>query len=219
MTFLILTTFQIFVRFVKYLQLQMAANDQKLEEERKLKETEAQWLKEETKLRKQEEEWMTKEKLRKMEHAKRVRDASVKLKTKKQAKEREEEQALERKILEKHMKDSKSQAQEDAQKKSDLREESLRFMSYVAQNRKDEKDRENGLEEMIHEEVEQQWKKKAAKYKLEREARKKLLENVLENRQQQMVEKSKRDCILVHVWKFHCFRVFGYPGGTQARVI
>ena len=192
MAFLILTIlFQTFIRFVQYLQLQMAANDQKLEEEKKLKETEAQWLEEETKLRKQEEEWMTKEKLRKMEHAKRVRDASVNLKMKKQAKEREEEQALERQILEKHLEDSRNQAQEDTQRKNDLREENLRFMAYVAQNRKDEKDRENGLEEMIHNEVEQQWRKKAAKYKLEREARKKLLENVLENRQQQMVEKSK----------------------------
>lgn len=190
--FLILTIlFQIFIRFVKYLQLQMAANDQKVEEEKKLKETEAEWLKEETKLRKQEEEWMTKEKLRKMDHAKRVRDASVKLKMKKQMKERGEEQALERKILEKNLEDSRNQAQEDAQRKTDLREENLRFMAYVAQNRKDEKDRENGLEEMIHDEVEQQWRKKAATYKLEREARKKLLENVLENRQQQMVEKSK----------------------------
>ena len=155
--FLILTIlFQIFIRFVKYLQLQMAANDQKVEEEKKLKETEAEWLKEETKLRKQEEEWMTKEKLRKMDHAKRVRDASVKLKMKKQMKERGEEQALERKILEKNLEDSRNQAQEDAQRKTDLREENLRFMAYVAQNRKDEKDRENGLEEMIHDEVEEE---------------------------------------------------------------
>ena len=156
-----------------------------------MKDLEAEWLKEETRLRKEEEEWARKEKLRRQEHAKRVRDASIKLKEKKQAKERNEELALEHQLLQKLLEDTRNQEKADVQRKSDLREENLRFMAYVAKNRKDEQEREKKLEEMICEEVEVKWQKDLAKYRLEREARKKLLENVLDTRRQQIEEKSK----------------------------
>ena len=169
----------------------MTSNAQKAEEEKKLKDLEAEWLKEETRLRKEEEEWMKKEKLKRQEHAKRVRDASIKLKQKKEVKERNEELALEHQLLEKLLEDTRNQEKADVQRKSDLREENLRFMAYVAKNRKVEQEREKKLEEMIHEEVEVKWQKDLAKYRLEREARKKLLESVLDTRQQQIGEKSK----------------------------
>ena len=169
----------------------MASNSQKAEEEKKLKDLEAEWLKEETRLRKQEEEWMRKEKLKRQEHAKRVRDASIKLKEKKKTKERNEELALEHQLLQKLLEDTRNQEMADVQRKSDLREENLRFMAYVAKNRKDEQEREKKLEEMIQEEVEVKWQKDLAKYRAEKEARKKLLENVLDTRQQQIGEKSK----------------------------
>lgn len=175
----------------KVLQLQIAANKQKLEEEKKLKEMEAEWLKETIRLRKEEEEWMNKEKIRKQEHARRVCDASIKLKMKKEAKEKEEEMALESQILEKMLEDTRNQEKEDVKRKAELREENLRFMAYVAKNRKDESDGEKNLEKMINEEVEEQWKKTAAKYKFEREARRKLLENVLDDRKRQMEVKSE----------------------------
>jgi flagellar biosynthesis GTPase FlhF len=169
----------------------MTSNAQKAEEEKKLKDLEAEWLKEETRLRKEEEEWMKKEKLKRQEHAKRVRDASIKLKQKKEVKERNEELALEHQLLEKLLEDTRNQEKADVQRKSDLREENLRFMAYVAKNRKVEQEREKKLEEMIHEEVEVKWQKDLAKYRLEREARKKLLGSVLDTRRQQIGEKSK----------------------------
>ena len=178
---------------LKVLQLQMTSNAQKVEEEKKLKELEAEWLKEETRLRKEEEKWMKKEKLRRQEHAKRVRDASIKLKQKKEAKERNEELALEHELLEKLLEDTRKQEKADVQRKSDLREENLRFMAYVAKNRKDEQEREKKLEELIHEEVEVKWQKDLAKYRLEREARKKLLESVLDTRRQQIGEKNEKN--------------------------
>lgn len=156
-----------------------------------MKELEAEWLKEETRLRQEEEAWMRKEKLRRQEHAKRVRDASIKLKQQKETKERNEEMALENQLLEKLLEDTRNQEKADVQRKSDLREENLRFMAYVAQNRKDEQEREKKLEEMINEEVEVKWQKDLAKYRLEREARKMLLENVLDTRRQQIELKSK----------------------------
>jgi hypothetical protein len=176
---------------LQVLQLQITSNTQKVEEEKKLKDLEAEWLKEETRMRKEEEEWMKKEKLKRQEHAKRVRDASVKLKQKKQEKERNEELALEHQLLQKLLEDTRNREQADVQRKSDLREENLRFMAYVSQNRKDEQVKEKKLEELIHEEVEVKWQKDLAKYRLEREARKKLLQTVLDTRREQIGEKSK----------------------------
>lgn len=156
-----------------------------------MKELEAEWLKEESRLRKEEDEWSRKEKLKRQEHAKRVRDASIKLKKKKDTKERNEEVALEHQLLQKMLEETRKQEQADVQRKSDLREENLRFMAYVAQNRKNEQEREKKLEEMIQEEVEVKWQKDLAKYRLEKEARKKLLHNVLDTRRQQIDMKSK----------------------------
>ena len=78
-----------------------------------------------------------------------------------------------------------------------MREENLRFMKYCAMNRNEEEEREKELERVVNEEVEKKWAQTMHQYKLEREARKKLLANVMETRQQQIEDRSKtcyRNC-------------------------
>lgn len=72
-----------------------------------------------------------------------------------------------------------------------MREENLRFMKYCAMNRKEEEDREADLERMVNEEVEKKWAHTIQQYKLEREARKQLLANVMTTRQEQIEQRSK----------------------------
>lgn len=66
------------------LQLQTAASAEAKEQERKLKELEAQWLKEEAEIRAKEEEMLKQEQLRKQNAAKRAREISVRLKNEKE---------------------------------------------------------------------------------------------------------------------------------------
>ena len=66
------------------LQLQIAACQQQQEDEKKLKEVEAEWLKEEARLRKEEEKWLHEVKLRKQKVARRSRDVSIRLKNEKE---------------------------------------------------------------------------------------------------------------------------------------
>ena len=66
------------------LQLQIAACQQQQEDEKKLKEVEAEWLKEEARLRKEEEKWLHEVKLRKQKAARRSRDVSIRLKNEKE---------------------------------------------------------------------------------------------------------------------------------------
>lgn len=72
-----------------------------------------------------------------------------------------------------------------------MREENLRFMQYCAYNRKEEADREKELERVVNEEVEKKWAQTMQQYKLERDARQKLLANVMESRKQQIGVQSK----------------------------
>ena len=72
-----------------------------------------------------------------------------------------------------------------------MREENLRFMKYCEMNRKEEEDREKDLERIVNEEVEKKWAHTMEQYKLEREARKQLLANVMKTRQEQIEERSK----------------------------
>lgn len=72
-----------------------------------------------------------------------------------------------------------------------MREENLRFMQYCAMNRKEEQERERELERLVNEEVEKKWAHTMKQYKLERDARQKLLGNVMKTRHEQIEERSK----------------------------
>lgn len=176
---------------LKVLQVQIAACEKQREDEEKLKEMEAQWLKEEAKLREEEEKWLQEEKLRKQKAAKRSREVSIRLKKEKEAKEKQEELALDMKILEKLLDDTRNEVKEETQRKREMREENLRFMQYCAMNRKEDEEREKELERIVNEEVEKKWAQTIKQYKMERDARQKLLANVMKSREQQIEERKR----------------------------
>jgi len=72
-----------------------------------------------------------------------------------------------------------------------MREENLRFMQYCAMNRKEEEEREKELERLVNDEVEKKWAQTIKQYQFEKDARKKLLANVMKTREQQIEERSK----------------------------
>lgn len=176
---------------LKVLQVQIAACEKQREDEEKLKEMEAQWLKEEAKLREEEEKWLQEEKLHKQKAAKRSREVSIRLKKEKEAKEKQEELALDMKILEKLLDDTRNEVKEETQRKREMREENLRFMQYCAMNRKEDEEREKELERIVNEEVEKKWAQTIKQYKMERDARQKLLANVMKSREQQIEERKR----------------------------
>ncbi|KAJ7385297.1 Cilia- and flagella-associated protein 53 [Desmophyllum pertusum] len=177
---------------LKVLQTQIASCEKQREDETKLKEMEADWLKEEARLREEEEKWLQEEKLRKQKAAKKSRQVSIRLKKEKEAKEKQEELAMDMKILEKLLDDTRNEVKEETQRKREMREENLRFMQYCAYNRKEEADKEKELERVVNEEVEKKWAQTMQQYKLERDARQKLLANVMESRKQQIGVQKRR---------------------------
>lgn len=75
----------------------------------------------------------------------------------------------------------------------ELREEDRRYREYLHQLMEEEKRKEQELENLIHAEVERMWQKRLDAWQRERDARKKLMRDVLEIRAQQVQERCKFD--------------------------
>lgn len=108
---------------------------------------------------------------------------------KKKAKAEQEELAFDLKMLEQLLEESRNEAMEQMQRKKELREEDRRYREHLKQLYEEERIRERELEQLIQQEVERMWQKRLAAWKLEREARKKLLQDVLSVRAQQVQDR------------------------------
>ncbi|XP_071794477.1 cilia- and flagella-associated protein 53-like [Asterias amurensis] len=175
------------------LQKQKAALEAKRLEAKRLKEEEGRLLKEERELRKMEEQRAYQEKLAKQEQAREDIAMNIRLKTRRKAKEMQEELALDMNILEKLLSDSRNEAQEIAQRKKELREEDQRYRAYLKQQACDDEEHDREIDELVNAEVKRQWQKRLDEWARQREARKRLMDNVLAVRRQQVEEKLARN--------------------------
>ena len=66
-----------------------------------------------------------------------------------------------------------------------------RYQEYLAEQAKEEERKERELDALVNSDVEKQWGKRLEQWRKEREARKKLMQDVLEYRKRQIEEKSE----------------------------
>lgn len=177
------------------LRKQMAALEAAKEEKVRLKEEEAQLLREQNALRAAEEQRKLEEKYRKQRETRERLDFSLQLKMKKKAKEEQEELAFDLKMLEQLLEESRNEAMEQMQRKKELREEDRRYRENLHRLMEEEKIRERELENLIQAEVEKMWQKRLAAWQTEREARKKLMQDVLAIRAQQVQERLRDNIV------------------------
>ena len=71
----------------------------------------------------------------------------------------------------------------------ELREDDRRYRAYLEQLQQEEALRERELERLCDAEVEKMWEKKVKQWKLEKEARRKLLQDVMASRRIQLQDK------------------------------
>ena len=88
----------------------------------------------------------------------------------------------------------------------ELREEDRRYRAYLQQLQEEEAQREQELERLCDAEVEKMWEKKVKQWKLEKEARRKLLQDVMASRRVQLQDK----CARSFVFRFYIFILFLY---------
>lgn len=93
-----------------------------------------------------------------------------------------------------------------------MREEDRRYREYLRQLKEEEKAKEVELERLIHEEVEKMWQKRLNQWRLEREARKKLLAEVLHGRAIQLQDRCK---LILHDILFGILMYYYYMQSRQ----
>lgn len=73
----------------------------------------------------------------------------------------------------------------------ELLKEQQTYLAHLAQQLEEEKQREKEVDKLLDEEIAKVWAKKAEQMRLEKEARKQLLKDVLDTRELQVEEKGK----------------------------
>jgi len=116
----------------------------------------------------------------------------IRLKARRQAKELQGELAIDMKILENLLKETKNEAEEAVKRKGELHNEAQAYMRYLDEQVQKEKEAEKVLESLINDEVEKQWQKRFQQWQLEKEARRKMTEEMVVIRQQQISEKLQK---------------------------
>ncbi|KAM3937562.1 cilia- and flagella-associated protein 53 [Leptodactylus fuscus] len=178
---------------VDVLQAQTAAAEAQRMEEKRLKEEEAHLLVEQRKLMKLEDERALREKQQKQSQVRNMLNLSVRLKMKRLAQEQQEELALDMKIMEQIMQDSHDDTQEKRLRKLELQREQQIYRQYLAQQLEEEKRQEREMDKLIEAELEKSWAKRAEQLRLEKEARNRLMKDVMETRRLQIQEKLERN--------------------------
>jgi len=171
------------------LRKQMAALDTQKEDAKRLKEEELALMREQAALRQMEERAAAEEKRRRQQETRDMLDLSLKMKMRKKAKEEQEQLAFDLKMLEQLLEDSRNEAKEQLQRKIELREEDRRYREYLARLVAEEKAKERELEHLIQQEVEAAWQKRIEQWRTERIIRKKLLQEVIAGRNQQVQDR------------------------------
>nr|XP_003406348.1 cilia- and flagella-associated protein 53 [Loxodonta africana] len=103
-----------------------------------------------------------------------------------------EEQDLNMKLVQRALQDLQEEADKKKQKREDMVREQKIYNEYVAQRHQEEKDQEKELDKILEEEKEKKLAEKDRQLKLEKEARKQLVNEVMCTRKLQVQEKLQR---------------------------
>ncbi|XP_040840937.1 cilia- and flagella-associated protein 53 [Ochotona curzoniae] len=103
-----------------------------------------------------------------------------------------EQQDLDEKLIHRALQDLQQEAEKKQQKKAETMREQKIYLTYLAQQRKEDKAQEKELDRMLEEEAKKQLAQRDRQLRLEKEARKQLLQEVMCTRKLQLQEKLQR---------------------------
>ncbi|KAI5622478.1 cilia- and flagella-associated protein 53, partial [Silurus asotus] len=176
-----------------FLHSQMEAAEQHRLQEKQLKNEEAQLLRNQREIMHLEEQRENRLKLQNQKKRRRQLDTSLRLKMKRLAREQQEDLELDMSILEQLLAQTDNEKKEEALRKLELREEQLRYRQYLAQQLKEQKQQEAEMEQMIEADLQQTCNRRAEENRLVKEARDRLMKDVLDTRHLQIQEKLQRN--------------------------
>uniref|UniRef100_A0AAY4C119 Cilia- and flagella-associated protein 53 n=1 Tax=Denticeps clupeoides TaxID=299321 RepID=A0AAY4C119_9TELE len=176
-----------------FLRMQVEAAEQQRMQAKQLKEEEAQILQEQREMRCLEEQRGHQQKLQNQENQRRMLDRSLRLKLKRLAHEQQDELALDMSILEQLLSEDSDEKRGEAERRNERREEQSRYRQYLAQQLEQQRREEAEAEQLMESELQQAWARRAEQARLEKEARDRLMKDVLDTRRLQIQEKLDRN--------------------------
>ncbi|XP_026794611.3 cilia- and flagella-associated protein 53 [Pangasianodon hypophthalmus] len=176
-----------------FLRIQIEAAEQQRLQAKQLQDEEAQLLRDQREMMRLEEQREHRRKLQNQESRRRQLDTSLRLKMKRLAQEQQEELALDMSILEHLLTQAKDDKKEEALRKLELRDEQQRYRQYLAEQLEEQRRHEAETEQLIEAELQQTWKRRAEQNRLVKEARDRLMKDVLDTQRFQIQEKLERN--------------------------
>ncbi|KAJ0012794.1 hypothetical protein NQD34_017128, partial [Periophthalmus magnuspinnatus] len=172
-----------------HLRAQIDAAEQQKQQAKVLKEEEAQLLQEHIEMVKLQEQREKHQKLKAQQTRRRQLDQSYRMKMRRLAKEQQEELALDMSILQQVLSQESERGEEAAQRKIEMREEQQRYRQYLADELERQKQLERETEQLFEEKLRETWDKREKQSQMERDARNRLMNDVLEARSLQIQHK------------------------------
>nr|XP_020666715.1 cilia- and flagella-associated protein 53 [Pogona vitticeps] len=168
--------------------------DRLAKEKRDMEEAQKRQKEEEERLLfKLEDERAEMERRRKLRECRDMLLDSMEEKRKRLNEAKQEELALDMKILDRILQESQEDTEGQKQRKKELFKEQQLYRAYLAQQMEEEKQREKELDKLRAEETAKMWAERAAKEKALKDARETLLREVLDTRRLQIEEKLQRN--------------------------
>ncbi|XP_032366390.1 cilia- and flagella-associated protein 53 isoform X2 [Etheostoma spectabile] len=132
--------------------------------------------------------------LQQQQQRRRQLDQGLRLKMKRLAREQQDQLQLDMSILQTLLQQDTDQRQEAAHRKMELREEQRRYREYLSAELEKQKREEAETEQLMEEKLKEVWSRRAEQSRLQREARNRLMEEVMEARRLQIQHKLERHC-------------------------
>ncbi|CAL9682492.1 unnamed protein product [Knipowitschia caucasica] len=174
---------------LNHLRAQMDVVDQQRQHAKMLKEEETQLLHEQREMQRLQDEREKHQRLKAQKTRRRQLDQSYRMKMRRLAKEQQEELAFDMSLIQQVLNQESNEKQESAQRKVELREEQQRYRQYLADELEKQKKLEHETELLIEEKLRETWDKRDKQSQMEREARNRLMKDVLEARSLQIQHK------------------------------
>ncbi|KAM6475051.1 cilia- and flagella-associated protein 53 isoform 2-T2 [Liasis olivaceus] len=178
---------------INMLNAQRAIAEAQKEEAKRLKEEEAKLMEEERQLLKLEKEQAEIERQRKLRECRDMLLDSMREKARRHNEAKQDELALEMKILDHVLQESLEDTESQKERKRKLLKEQQVYQAYLAQQREEEKRQEKEMEKLRAEDTAKMWAKRAEKERAMRQARDRLLKEVMDTRKLQIEEKLQRN--------------------------
>ncbi|XP_054843274.1 cilia- and flagella-associated protein 53 [Eublepharis macularius] len=175
------------------LNTQRAVADAQKREEKRLKEEEAKYMEEERQLFKLEDERAEIDRQRKLRECGDMLLTSAREKMKRLHQARQEELALDMKVLDHALRQSQDDTDEQKRQKKERLKEQQIYRAYLAEQLEKEKRLEKEMDKLREEEMARMWARRAEHERQGKAARQRLMKEVLDTRQLQIQEKLQRN--------------------------